>query len=322
MTCGTHLFLIDPIEKLNLKLDTSLRIAKALDQKGHDCYICTPQDLSAHHNSTRPNLTALAHSIKFKKGRTVDIDVGPKKLLNACELSAIHMRKDPPFDLSYMAATWLLDRVPTSVKVYNSPNSIRRFNEKLIIFDYPSYTQKGIVSSQTEDLLRFTSDECTGDAIVKPLDLFGGRGIFRLNLSVETIEVARKNLMTATNNEQELRLIQPFDRKVHDGEVRVFTAGGEAISWSLKKPVAGSFLANTGAGANVLDYLPTKKEEEMISIVAHDLNKKGIFFAGFDIIGSFISEINVTSPRLLLPEHVDWIPFYDRIAEIIENDLS
>jgi len=292
-----HLFIIDPLDKLNFKLDSSIRMAFELNLCGAEVYVCEDKDL--YWNIKDPSASCHSKKVCFGDKGPTSIKVESEKSLLLEEFHGIHMRKEPPFNIDYVSCTWLLDSAVNKSWIFNEPNALRTINEKLSLFLFPEASKKALVSSSSKDLYEFAKSEANGDAIVKPLDLFGGRGIFRLETNNEPLEKSMAKLDEATSDSKFPRLIQPFDSKIHDGEVRVFTLGGKAISWCLKKPKEGNFMANTSQGAKLERYQPAPKMKEMIENVAMKLVGMGIYIAGFDVIGDSISEINVTSPRLL-----------------------
>lgn len=304
---------MDPFSKLNLKLDSSLRMAFALQNKGCKVYFSEQNGLSWSSGSK------YAHSncaeIKFKDGpeSAYLADFTEKSL---SRFSGIHMRKDPPFDLQYVATTWLLDAVPESTKVINSPSALRGLNEKLSIYHFPEFTDKALLSSRPEEILRFIEETCAGNAIVKPLDLFGGKGVIKISVDNENSRQAVLSKLRVETAEGTLqRLVQPFNNLIHEGEVRAFAAAGEPLSYCLKKPIEGSYLANTGSGATLHPYIPDEKVKNLVKKVSEKLLEFGVFIVGYDIIGGLLSEINITSPRLLLPESEDDSVYYDRLSE-------
>ncbi len=319
MTKISHLFVIDPIETLNFPLDSSLRIARALRKIGHETFICTPSQIEwASQDGCAVAFAQKLHSDESDVSRyTLD---GSKRL-KLSSFKAIHMRKDPPYDLAYITCTWLLDSAEKlGVKVLNSPKALRDFNEKLSIFHFPEFIQDGLLSANPVSLLQFLKREAKGDAVLKPLTLFGGRGVIRLTLTDHNEEEILKTLQMETSEGQDYRLIQPFDSKIFEGEIRVFTARGQAISWCLKKPNGGNFLANTRSGATLEAYTPSDREVVMIETIAKKLLQEGIYYLGFDVIGGHVSEINLTSPRLLQAKDDDQNP-YNRIALLLDEDL-
>ena len=217
----------------------------------------------------------------------------------------------------YLAATWQLDEAKTTV--FNSPQALRRFNEKMAILSFPDYTAKSLVSGDCQLIIDFIADQLNGDAIVKPLILFGGEGVFRVpNLPPD----ATRTLLTAAIDIYGAPLIvQQFMPQIFNGEVRAFCAFGEPVAWCLKLPATGKFLANSAHGAILKEYHPSTSEIEKITTVAKQLLAKGIYFVGFDMIAGLITEINITSPRLLRTSDSKDTP-YETIARLIDNHLS
>lgn len=316
-----HLFIIDPLEKLNLKLDSSLRMAGALAEKGASVYCCDAYELA----QTRDDDSAFgyARALHFKKGRSLDgLEISAKKeKIPLKNFDAIHMRKDPPFDLEYLTATWLLNDAAKFTKVYNDPKALRGLNEKLAIFRYPEFCAPTLVSAQEDELWEFLMQTAKGEAVLKPLHFHGGRGVKRLSLKSDGEAKCRQSLHEEFKDGITWRLMQPFNPAIHGGELRVFAAGGKTISWCRKIPQEGNFLANTAAGARIEKMLPDKKIQTRLEHIAKDLMNEGVYFIGFDVIGDLVSEINITSPRLLQAEN-DTTDYYGIVAAEILADLN
>ena len=318
-----HLFIIDPLEELNLKLDSSLRMARALAARGHRIFFATLQDLSWR--SGRTGAWARCEEATFA-GDAVKPELEQKIPHSLQDFEAIHMRKDPPFDLAYIEATWLLDSVAGRVHIYNHPATLRTFNEKVSILLFPDDIRPALVSSDSHEIIEFIEKDCHGDAIVKPLALFGGRGVERVQAdgSAEARAKAITALSVMAKDGHEKRIIQPFDIRVFDGEVRAFCVGGEPLTWCLKKPARGEFLANTRTGATLESYKPAPDELARVKNVASRLALEGAPVIGLDLIGGWVSEINLTSPRLLLPQtSAEEERFaYESFARWIERDVA
>jgi len=315
-----HLFVMDPLESLNLQLDSSLRLMKELTVLGHQTFMAEPRHLSWH--SAEKSARAKSTAIEF--GNTASEVVGKgTSVMHLADFDAIHMRKDPPYDMDYITTTWLLDSAQQHSKLYNHPNALRTLNEKLAIFHFASETHPGILSADSKVLLDFIKNDAKGDGIIKPLTLFGGRGVERINLNDGSYndETAIKHLDKITEQGHSARLMQPFDCAIFEGEVRVFTAFGEPIAWCLKRPAKGEFLANTRVGAVLESYTPKDIEVMRVKAIAESLIAEGVVFIGFDIIGSFVSEINITSPRLLTPPG-DNTNYYIKMAQMIQDDIG
>lgn len=309
-----HLFILDPLDEKTLAINSTVKIAHALFKRGHEIYFADTPDLAT---VSGQGTSCRGRQIVFGDQAT-DIVIEEQ---DTCYLldnffSAVHMRKDPPFDLGYLAATWQLDEVKTTV--FNAPQALRQFNEKMAILCFPDYTVKSLVSRNCQLIIDFIADQLQGDAIVKPLIMFGGTGVFRLhNVSSAT---AKKQLLDAINDYNTPLIVQQFMPQIFDGEVRAFCAFGQPLAWCLKIPVAGQFLANTVHGATLKDYTPSTQEIAKVTTVAEYLLTKGIYFVGFDIIAEQITEINVTSPRLLLPPNSKATP-YETIAQLLLEKL-
>ncbi|MEY4632217.1 MAG: hypothetical protein RIQ81_2337 [Pseudomonadota bacterium] len=317
-----HLFIIDPLEELNLKLDSSLRMARSLARRGHRVFFATLRDLSWRSGKT----AAWARCVEATfASDQVQPRLESKIPHSLAEFQGIHMRKDPPFDLPYIETTWLLDSVAGRVKIYNEPAALRRFNEKLSILLFPDAIRPALVSSDCHEIIEFIGRECHGDAVIKPLALFGGRGVERIELERDKDPARVVEKITAmTRDGVEKRIVQPFDPRVFDGEVRAFCVGGEPVAWCLKRPGRGEFLANTRAGATLESYKPTLDDLARVKNVAARLALEGAPIVGFDLIGGFISEINLTSPRLLMPagQESAELQAYDHFAHWVERDAD
>ncbi|MCX6128813.1 MAG: hypothetical protein NTX25_07080 [Proteobacteria bacterium] len=222
MTKIHHLFVIDPIEDLNLKMDSSLRMARALSDIGHAASICTPSQLEWFSGDSCASV--YSQEIAFPTHDINSLRVSPSRRLRLDFFQAIHMRKDPPYDMNYIATTWLLESaVSFGVKVFNAPSALRNRNEKLTIFNFPETIRDGFVSADPNHLLDFIKNKVDGDAILKPLTLFGGRGVSRVNLRLQTEDQIIDLLREETQNGQDLRLVQGFDTRIFQGEVRAFS---------------------------------------------------------------------------------------------------
>jgi glutathione synthase len=291
-----HLLIIDPLESLRQEIDTSLGLARALMAAGHEVWITELRQL--FWDSAHAGVHAQVQQLSFMGTHAQRVGT---LLQRPCEeFASVLMRKDPPVDFSYLAATWLLDSLKGKTRVYNAPTAVRSINEKLGIFSLADAAHPALVSADPPQLLAFIEQRCGGDGISKPLDGFGGQGVERLNLAELGGENTLARLHVQTAGGQQLRIVQRFCPEIFQGEVRAFALGGKVLSWCLKKPAAGSYLANTGQGATLSSYKPSPALAKKITQVARRLwQDHGLAFVGFDIIDSKISEVNVTSPRLL-----------------------
>lgn len=306
---NSHLFVIDPVERLNLAWDTSIKIAFSLCQSGEIVYFCTGRELSRSLHPT--GAYALARQARFG-AKTTELTLQPPERVALVDFKTIQMRREPPYDLDYIGTLWILDSVSHLVPVLNSPKALLEINEKLAILDFPLFTKPAIVSSDAEELMVFARDRCNSNIVIKPLGLYGGRGIEHIEGERGLIE----RLHVATMNGKESRMVQEFNPAIYAGEVRAFTVDGKTLSWCLKVPKSGEFLANTRAGSTLQSYQPTQRDLDVASGVAETLLKKGVMFAGIDMIGGWLSEINITCPALLTPDRSS-LEGFDEIADVI-----
>jgi len=314
-----HLFVMDPLASLNRPLDSSLRMLFELAAKGHGIRVCEPKQLAWSGGDKAA--VARCQRLMFA-GSPQTFSTGSSETVSLLSFDAVHMRKDPPYDMDYIATTWLLESASSrGVRVYNDPAALRRFNEKLAILLFPEACQAALATSDSEALLAFVENQANGDAILKPLTLFGGRGVERLQLKSDGRAQVLAKLRSATGDGASIRLIQPFNPAIYDGEVRVFTGFGRPLAWCLKRPAPGEFLANTRAGATLEAYEPTTVESTRVTSVASALHTQGVFLTGFDLIGGFVSEINLTSPRLLQAAN-DRTNYYAVLAGQMEADIA
>lgn len=309
---SAHLFIIDPIDAATLPINSSVRLAFALHQQGAEVYSAGIDDLFSHSGRgtqcrcRRIKFTAAAHTAVV-----IDTEAQVKPL---SAFASVQMRKDPPFDLAYITATWHLDRADT--QVVNRPQALRAYNEKMAVLHFPAQTVKSLVSADVEQLLTFIAQELQGNAIVKPLLRHGGQGVLRVPLAELGEQEARRKLVAAQQQYGITLLVQQFREEVWQGEVRCFCAGGEPVAWCLKQPAAGNFLANTAQGAKLLPHRPSTAEVETATRVAQRLWQDGVYFIGFDMIAGLITEINLTSPRLLLPPATKNDPYFQIAARL------
>ena len=297
-----HLFIIDPPVPATLPIDTSVRLACELHKQGAEVYSASLADLFS---SSEAQAQSRCRRMSFTSALHTSVVIDNRVVVKAlAEFAAVHMRKDPPFDLAYLAATWHLDSAGT--QVFNHPQALRNYNEKMAVLHFPAETVNALVSAEVEQLLAFVSQALRGDAIVKPLLRHGGQGVFRVQLATLGEQEARRKLNAALQQQGTALMVQQFQEEVRQGEVRCFCAFGEPVAWCLKVPAAGNFLANTAQGARLLPYRPSSAEISTATRVAQRLLQDGVYFIGFDMIAGLITEINLTSPRLLLPpEHHD-----------------
>jgi glutathione synthase len=211
-------------------------------------------------------------------------------------LDAVFMRKDPPFDMDYIYATYLLEQLESDgVLVVNKPSSLRDANEKLFALNFPECIPKTLVSSNIEKLNTFINEIKT--VVVKPLDGMGGTDIYKLSQGDRNIEEV---LQKITNNQSRYIMAQEFLPEIKEGDKRILLINGKPVDYALARlPAEGSFKGNLAAGAKGVGQPLSERDRYLCSQIAPILIKKELMFVGLDVIGDYITEINVTSPTCI-----------------------
>lgn len=297
-----HLFIVDQPQALNIEIDTSLQLALAMIEQGDQVYFTFPHELAWLAGSPWPHV--YYRQGELGEGRSVSFASKQQKTVLG-DFDAIHMRKDPPFDINYMNLTWMLDSVREEVVLINDSRALRDINEKFSILQYSDLAIPSLVSSSSAALLDFFKNHTTGKAVLKPLDLYGGRGVILLEsdgTSEQDLAVS-KAITQETSSDKFYRMIQPFLEEIYEGEIRCFAAAGEPVAWTRKIPAKGTFMATTRMGATSQEYEPSAAEVDSLRKLSQSLLKKGVSLVGYDLIAGKVSEINITSPRLLAPSN-------------------
>ena len=216
--------------------------------------------------------------------------------LSLSTLDAVFMRKDPPFDMDYIYATYLLEQLESDgVLVVNKPSSLRDANEKLFALNFPECIPKTLVSSSIEKLNSFINKIDT--VVVKPLDGMGGADIYKLSKGDHDIDEV---LQKITNNQSRYIMAQEFLPEIKDGDKRILLINGKPIEYALARlPAEGNFKGNLAAGAKGVGQPLSERDLYLCSQIEPMLIKKELMFVGLDVIGDYITEINVTSPTCI-----------------------
>ena len=243
-----------------------------------------------------------------------------QELISLSNVDVIFMRKDPPFDMDYIYATYLLEQAEIDdVIVVNKPSSLRDANEKLFALNFFDYIPKTLVSSNIDQLNTFINDN--EEAIVKPLDGMGGKDIYKLKTGDENISEV---LIRITNHGRRYIMAQEFLQEIKDGDKRILLINGVPIDYALARlPAEGSFKGNLAAGAIGVGQPLTERDRYLCEKIAPMLIEKELIFVGLDVIGDYITEINVTSPTGIreLDKQFD-LNISAQLLDVIEEKLA
>ena len=281
--------IMDPIARINIQKDTSFAMLLSAQTRDWEIHYMEPHDLWLQDGLTWGKMRPLR--VKDDASHWFDLDEPHSQPL--VELDALLMRKDPPFNMNYIYLTYLLEQAQANgLLVINNPTSLRDANEKLFASWFPQCCPKTLVTSQANLLKEFAENE--QDIVIKPLDGMAGQSIFRLNAHDFNLSVV---IETMTHNEKQLVMAQRFVPDIKNGDKRIILIDGNPIPYALARiPAEGDFRGNLAAGARGEGRELTDHDQWICEQVGPTLRKKGLWFVGLDVIGDYLTEINVTSP--------------------------
>ncbi|WP_111642343.1 glutathione synthase [Marinimicrobium alkaliphilum] len=280
---------MDPIDQITFYKDSTLALLLAAQEKGWQLAYMEPQDLYLAQGQARARTRALSVADNstswYELGAEHDRDLG--------ELDVILMRKDPPFDSGYIYCTYILEAAQTQgALVVNDPRSLRDCNEKVFATRFPQCCPPVLVSQSPAQLRAFHQEH--RDVIFKPLDGMGGSSIFRCRADDPNVGVI---LETLTEHGQSFIMAQRFIPEISAGDKRILVVDGKAVPYSLARiPAEGETRGNLAAGGRGVAQPLTERDRWIVAQVAPALIERGLLFVGLDVIGDYLTEINVTSP--------------------------
>lgn len=287
------LFILDPLPLLNAYKDSSVAMMQALQARGHALYVALMPDLYLEQG----RVMASSRAIELVAGADLKGKQwwreSPREDVAMEAFDAVIMRKDPPFDMEYLYATHLLERAAQQgARVFNSGAAIRNHPEKLAIAEFPEYTAPTLVSRDMDRLKAF--HERHGEVVVKPLDGMGGSGIFRLQAN----EPNRGSILEMlTGMGQHSIMAQRYIPEIVEGDKRILIIAGEPIPYVLARiPMAGETRGNLAAGGRGVAAPINDHDRAVAAAIGARLAPRGLLLIGLDMIGQYVTEINVTSP--------------------------
>ena len=283
---------MDPLETIQYKKDTTLAVLWAAQDRGWSLFYMTPDALFL--DGERP--MAVAQSLTVHREPDHWFDVCHPQDISLAELDICLMRKDPPFDMEYIYATYLLERAERQgTLIVNRCHSLRDCNEKLFATEFPECCPTLLVSRDMSKLKAFHRQH--QDVIFKPLDGMGGSAIFRAREDDPNVSVI---LETLTQSGRQTIMAQCYLPAISEGDKRILMVNGEPIPYCLARvPLAGESRGNLAAGGSGRVQLLSERDLWIASQVGPTLKQRGLYFVGLDVIGDYLTEINVTSPTCL-----------------------
>ena len=280
---------MDPIADINVKKDTTLAMLLAAQRRGGELYYMEQSDLSLDQGLAR----ATVRRLSVEDNPESWFEVGSPQDIALSDLDVVLMRKDPPFDMDFIYSTYILEAAQREgTLVVNDPRSLRDCNEKLFATQFPQCCPPLIVAASAARLKAFHAEH--GDVIFKPLDGMGGASIFRVKAGDPNLSVI---IETLTDHGRQQIMAQKFLPEIVDGDKRILMVDGVPAEFGLARiPMSGETRGNLAAGGSGVAMPLTDRERWICSQVAPVLREKGLLFVGLDVIGDYLTEINVTSP--------------------------
>ena len=299
---------MDPLERLNKPVDSTLEIARAALERGYELFHYEPQKLRLETGKTATRITANGHQLlKDKEGWRN----GAESVQELNGFDVILMRQDPPFDLSYIAATYILEHLKGKVRVVNDPKGVRDAPEKMLVTHFPQLMAPTLVTRDRAAIEEFRKAQ--GDIVIKPLFSNAGRGIFHIRPDDDNLPALIEMMAEAS---REPWMIQKFLPVMSAGDKRIILLDGEPVGVYRRIPAKGDMRGNARAGARAEKAELTARDREICAALAPVLRTEGLFFAGIDVIGDSLTEINVTSPTgLVTADELEGRTGKDRIAD-------
>lgn len=280
---------MDPIDSITVKKDTTLAMLLAAQKRGWVIHYMLQSDLYMDQGSPR----AAMHTLSVMDDENKWFELGSHSDQALAELDVILMRKDPPFNLDYIYSTYLLERAQSEgTLIVNDPQSLRDCNEKLFATQFPQCCPPVLVASAENKLKAFHQEH--EDVIYKPLDGMGGTSIFRAKKDDSNLSVI---IETLTEGGQRQIMAQKYIPEITDGDKRILLIDGEPVNYCLARvPAIGESRGNLAAGGNGIAQELSDRDHWICDEVGPALKERGLLFVGLDVIGDYLTEINVTSP--------------------------
>jgi glutathione synthase len=302
---------MDPIQTVNIAADSTFRIMEEAQARGHSLYYYTPDRLAYDQG----RVTARGWPVEVRRERGNHFTLGDESEVDLSTFDVVWLRQDPPFDMGYITTTHILDLLKPTTLVVNDPFWVRNYPEKLLVLQFPDLTPPTTVARDIIALRDFKKRH--GDIILKPLYGNGGAGVFRLDPNDRNFN-ALWELFTGQNREP--LIAQKFLPDVSQGDKRVILVDGEPVGAINRVPLEGETRSNMHAGGTPMKIGLTERDHEICARIGPLLREKGQVFVGIDVIGGWLTEINVTSPTGLQElERFDGINVTGKIWEAIER---
>lgn len=278
---------MDPIESINPRTDSTLLLMLEAQQRGYTLFYYTPNDIAWDCGQ----VFATVYPITVQENSQEYYTLGQARRLPLAETSVVLMRQDPPFNMHYIAACHLLERLPPGTRVVNNPQAVRDRPEKLFPLDFARFMPPTLITAHADDIRAF--HQAQKEIVLKPLFGHGGRAVFRIGRDGQNIEPLLEMLLPP---HAEPLVAQAFLPEVSTGDRRVILIDGEVVGTFGRIPAEGDIRANMRVGGTPASAELSPRQREICEAVGPVLREQGIVLAGLDLIGDWLTEINITSP--------------------------
>ncbi|MCG8493106.1 MAG: glutathione synthase [Sneathiellales bacterium] len=304
---------MDPIEAVDINGDSTFVMALEAQARGYSLYHYGPSDLSYSDGK----IIANARPLQVRREMGNHFTIGDIERIDLSKTDVVLMRQDPPFDMSYITATHLLERIHPKTLVVNDPASVRNAPEKIFVTQFEGVLPPTLISSDLREIKAFREEH--KDIIVKPLYGNGGAGVFHIQPGDENLTVVHEMF---TQFYREPMIVQRYLPEVRQGDKRIILIDGKPVGAINRVPQEGESRSNMHVGGQALQSKLTPREEELCEIIGPALKEQGQIFVGIDVIGDYLTEINVTSPTGLQEiNRYDGVKLEADIWDCIESKL-
>lgn len=284
--------LMDPINGIDIKKDSTFAMMLEAQMRNYEIHYMTKNDIFIKSNQPYGDTT----TIRVFDNKQKWYEILTSQTIHLSDLDVILMRKDPPFDMEYIMDTYILDRAKEQgVLIVNNPQALRDANEKFFTEAFPQFSPKCVISRNPEHIRKFAKN--LDKVIIKPMDGMGGASIFQTGKNDKNLNVI---IETVTNNGIRTTMAQEYIPEISQGDKRILLVNGIPVPYALARiPSKDDFRGNLAKGGRAHGQPLTKNDYKICAVVGPKLKQMGIIFAGIDVIGKNLTEVNVTSPTCI-----------------------
>jgi len=307
-------FQMDPVQDIDIDADSTFVIGLEAQKRGHALSCYHPDDLIFEDGHIR----AVAHRLELRREPGNHYTLGDPEVVDLADFDVVWLRQDPPFDMAYLTTTYLLDMLPATTLVVNNPTQVRANPEKLYIARFPDLVPPTLITRNVNQIKAFREKHL--DIIIKPLYGNGGVGVFHIRPDDENLGSLLDMFL---GQSREPVIAQAYLKDVRQGDKRIILIDGEPVGAINRVPLAGEARSNMHAGGRPEPSALSARDREICAAIGADLKARGLLFAGIDVIGHYMTEINVTSPTGLQEiRKFDGVALEENIWDAIEAKLT